>query len=229
MSIEFLKPRTIMPKIKIFQKVPLICPLSTTLSFCVCVKGWQKFFLDVERHERDMPNAVIYTLMLTSFPFQRHTVCELATPPFPCLQSILVHICIHTLKKQDGLQKKFPRPLSLKWEKVMVSHTQSLMLLKVCGPLSIVFRPWFNSVLLYAIDRQGQLYYSGQKWAFWGWIRWGHFFKKQLWPNYRSHKVPQGIKWKLRILSFQWYPMSILGSSSLDTTALQSWAFFQKI
>ena len=76
---------------------------------------------------------------------------------------------------------------------------------------------------------QGQLYYSGQKWAFWGWIRWGHFFKKQLWPNYRSHKVPQGIKWKLRILSFQWYPMSILGSSSLDTTALQSWAFFQKI
>ena len=31
---------------------------------------------------------------------------------------------------------------------------------------------------------------------------WGHFFKKQLWPNYWSHKVPQGAKWKLRILSF---------------------------
>ena len=58
-----------------------------------------------------MPNAVIYTLMLTSFPFQRHTVCELATPPFPCLQSILVHICIHTLKKQDGLQKKVSQTL----------------------------------------------------------------------------------------------------------------------
>ena len=63
---------------------------------------------------------------------------------------------------------------------------------------------------------QGQLYYSGQKWAFLGWIRWGHFFKKQLWPNYRSHKVPQGIKWKLRILSFQWYPMSLCGSGGLD-------------
>ena len=179
MSIEFLKPRTIMPKIKIFQKVPLICPLSTTLGFCVCVKGWQKFFLDVERHERDMPNAVIYTLMLTSFPFQRHTVCELATPPFPCLQSILVHICIHTLKKQDGLQKKFPRPLSLKWGKVMVSHTQSLMLLKVCGPLSIVFRPWFNSMLLYAINKVSWRYGHCSVKLFLTWTRISHWNRQK--------------------------------------------------
>ena len=68
------------------------------------------------------------------------------------------------------------------------------------------FTLWFMKSLCVCWIAQGQLYYSGQKWAFWGWIRWGHLFKKQLWLNSRSHRVPQGTKWKLKILSFQWYP-----------------------
>ena len=30
---------------------------------------------------------------------------------------------------------------------------------------------------------QGKLYYSGQKWRFWGWASWVHFFTRWLWPN----------------------------------------------
>ena len=40
-------------------------------------------------------------------------------------------------------------------------------------------------------------------------------------------QVPQGTKWKLRILSFQWYPMSLYESRGSDTIALQSWAYYQ--
>ena len=75
---------------------------------------------------------------------------------------------------------------------------------------------------------QRQLYYSGQKWAFWGRIRWGRFFHRSLWP-YQLHNFKKiGAKWEIWILSYHWYPMSLCRSSGLDTTVLQSWAFFRK-
>ena len=49
-----------------------------------------------------------------------------------------------------------------------------------------------------------------------------------LWPNYWSHRVLLGVKWKVWTLSFHWYPLAFCRFSSLNTTASQSWSFFQK-
>mgnify|MGYP003322460456 CR=1 FL=1 len=69
--------------------------------------------------------------------------------------------------------------------------------------------------------------YTGYKCTFWGRIRWGHFSKRSLWPHQWHNFNKIGTKWKIWILSFQWYPMSICRSSGLDTTTLQSWEFFR--
>ena len=54
-------------------------------------------------------------------------------------------------------------------------------------------------------------------------------YKIFLWPNKWSHKALLRTKWKIWILSFHRYPMSLCRSSGLDTTTQQSWAIFWKI
>ena len=51
-------------------------------------------------------------------------------------------------------------------------------------------------------------------------------FMSHLWPNFWSHKVPQGTKWKIWTRSFYWYHISPCGISGLAVTASQSQAFF---
>ena len=76
---------------------------------------------------------------------------------------------------------------------------------------------------------QGQLYYSGQKWRFWGRASWVHFFTRSLWPNQWHNFKKIGAKWKIWVFSFHRYPMSLCRSHGLDTTTQQSWATFWKI
>ena len=90
-----------------------------------------------------------------------------------------------------------------------------------------VHRPWLQKSHL--SKSQGQLYYSGQKWRFWGWASWVHFFTRLLWPNHWHNIRKSSAKCKIWILSFHRYPMNLCRSSSLDTITQRSWAIFWKI
>ena len=93
-----------------------------------------------------------------------------------------------------------------------------------CAPWKFSWKSTTSSIQVYTNPHsfanglyQGQPYYSGQKWAFWGWIKWGHFFKKQLWPDYFPVPI---VRPGSLIFSFEQIPM---GSAFL----WQSLIFFE--
>ena len=70
-------------------------------------------------------------------------------------------------------------------------------------------------------------YYMDRNDLFGGRITEGRLFQGYLWPNYWSHKLLLGTKWKILTLSFHGYPLAFCGCSGLNTAASQSPAFFQ--